>query len=72
MARHFYQVGRCKMNGAIGRPRDACLFHEPENGKLAPCERMALANQTAAHFYAGVCADCGQRRPHWRVEEVTA
>lgn len=31
---YFYQAGRCKMNGCeSGRPRSACLFHEPENSK---------------------------------------
>lgn len=31
---HFYQAGRCKMNGTeAGRPRSACLFHEPEDSK---------------------------------------
>lgn len=31
---HFYQAGRCKMNGCeSGRPRSACLFHEPEDSK---------------------------------------
>ena len=31
---YFYQAGRCKMNGCeSGRPRDACLFHEPEDSK---------------------------------------
>ena len=28
-----YSNGRCKMNGSQdGRPRSACLFHEPEDG----------------------------------------
>jgi hypothetical protein len=31
---HFYQAGRCKMNGCeSGRPRSACLFHEAEDGQ---------------------------------------
>jgi hypothetical protein len=30
----FYSAGRCTMNGSEnGRPRNACLFHEPENGR---------------------------------------
>ena len=29
-----YLAGRCKMNGSQnGRPRSACLFHEPEDGR---------------------------------------
>lgn len=31
---HFYRSGRCTMNGSEhGRPRNACLFHEPEAGR---------------------------------------
>ena len=30
---YFYRSGRCTMNGSeAGRPRNACLFHEPETG----------------------------------------
>ena len=31
---YFYRAGRCTMNGSeAGRPRNACLFHEPETGR---------------------------------------